>query len=205
MHKETEITPGKIVGLKPQTGEILWQYDKWQNVIQIAPPLDAGEGKIVVVGGYDNGTVMIQVEKTNNEYSIKEIFYHNDFGEHTKPPILHNGYFYGQFSTNDRRDGLCCMSIDGRVLWKTKRKPDFDKGSMILVDGLLLATDGASSLYLIEPDPSGYKQIASAKLLNVAEGADARFATQNWAPIALAGGKLLIRDHGQIKCVKVAR
>ena len=28
--------------------------------------------------------------------------------------------------------------------------------------------------------------------------------TQNWAPLALADGKLLIRDHTQLKCVKVA-
>lgn len=196
MHKETEITPGKIIGLKPQTGEILWQYDKWQNVIQIAPPLDAGQGKIVVVGGYDYGTVMIQVEKTNTEYSIKELFYHNDFGEHTKPPILHNGYFYGQFSTNSRRDGLCCMSMDGRVLWKTMRDPNFDKGSMILAEGLILATDGNQNLYLIQPDTTGFKPLASAQLLETG---------QNWGPIAMVDGKLLIRDQSQLKCVKVAK
>ena len=85
------------------------------------------------------------------------------------------------------------------------RSPLFDKGSMILADGVIIATDGANSLYLIDPDPDGYKQLASAKLLNVAEGADARFATQNWAPIALSGGKLLIRDQGQMKCIKVTR
>jgi hypothetical protein len=28
--------------------------------------------------------------------------------------------------------------------------------------------------------------------------------TQNWAPIALSDGKLLIRDHSEMKCVQVA-
>ena len=58
--------------------------------------------------------------------------------------------------------------MDGKILWKTKRSPDFNKGSMILADGLILATDGAKTLYLIEPDPSGFKPLASAELL--AEG-----------------------------------
>ena len=196
MHRDIEVSPGRIIGLNPQTGEILWEYNKWQNVIQIAPALDAGEGRIIVVGGYDHGTVMIQVEKSNdNKFSVKEIFYHNDFGDHTKPPILYNGYFYGQFSTNNRRDGLCCMSMDGEVLWKTMRSPSFDKGSMILADGLILATDGAKKLYLIEPDPSGFKPLASVEILGTG---------QNWAPIALVDGKLLIRDQSRMLCVRVA-
>jgi hypothetical protein len=29
--------------------------------------------------------------------------------------------------------------------------------------------------------------------------------TQNWAPIALADGKLLIRDQSRMMCVKVAQ
>jgi len=197
MHKDIEVSPGRIIGLKPQTGEILWEYNKWQNVIQIAPALDAGDGKIIVVGGYDNGTVMIQVEKTNDgKYNIKEIFYHNEFGDHTKPPVLYNGYFYAQFSTNNRRDGLCCMSMDGKVMWKTMRSPSFDKGSMILADGLILATDGARRLYLIEPDPSGFKPLASAEMLGMG---------QNWAPIALVDGKLLIRDQQRMLCVRVEK
>ena len=71
---------------------------------------------------------------------------------------------------------------------------------MILADGLILATDGKITLYLIEPDPSGFKPLASAELLNQG-GVDnsnqmTNFGgpTQNWAPIALADGKLLIRD-----------
>jgi len=196
MHRDAEKTPGRIIGLKPQTGEILWEHTNWQNAIQIAPAIDAGEGRIIVVGGYEHGTAMIQVDKMkNDQYSVREIFYHNDFGDHTKPPVLHNGYFYAQFSTNNRRDGLCCMSMDGKVMWKTMRSPSFDKGSMILADGLILATDGNKTLYLIQPDPSGFKPLASAEILDMG---------QNWGAIALTDGKLLIRDQSKMLCVKVA-
>lgn len=103
------------------------------------------------------------------------------------------------------------MSMDGKIMWNTRRNPDFNKGGMILVDGLILATDGTETLYLIEPDPSGFKSLASAAMLNDAgtnsEGIAARVGgrTQNWAPLALSDGKLLIRDHAQMKCVKVAQ
>ena len=166
-------------------------------MIQVASALDAGEGRIIVVGGYELGTAMIKVEKkADGSYTVTELFRHNDFGDHTKPPILYNGYLYAQFSTNSKRDGLACMDMTGKVMWKTLRNPLFDKGSMILVDGLLLATDGRQTLYLIEPDPSGFKPLASAEILEMG---------QNWAPIALVDGKLLIRDQSKLKCVKVTK
>lgn len=136
-HRELTPTMGKIVGIRPLTGEILWEYNNWQNHIQVACALDAGEDRVIVMGGYELGTAMIKVEKkTDGSYSVKELFRHNDFGDHTKPPILYNGYFYAQFSTNGKRDGLACMDMDGKVLWKTGRNPLFDKGSMILADKL---------------------------------------------------------------------
>jgi outer membrane protein assembly factor BamB len=195
MHSEARISKGRIIGLKPQTGKILWEYNNWEDMVQVAPALDVGEGKIIAVGGYELGVVMIKVvKKADGSYGVTELFKNNNFGEHTKPPILYNGYFYGQFSTNNRRDGMVCMSMDGKVMWATKRAPLFDKGSMILVDGLILATDGNKTLYLIQPDPSGFKPLASAEILNMG---------QNWGPIALADGKLLIRDQSQLKCLKV--
>jgi len=122
--------------------------------------------------------------------------------------LLYNGYFYAQYSTNERKDGLVCMSMDGKVMWKTGREPNFERGSMILADGVILATDGANKLFLIEPDATQFKPLASAEILAGATGGDeraARFGVQNWAPIALAGGKLLIRDQSRLLCVKVAQ
>jgi hypothetical protein len=96
-------------------------------------------------------------------------------------------------------------------MWKTKRAPDFNKGSMILADGLILATDGAKNLYLIEPDPTAFKAIATAELLGSKATSEENSiagriggSTQNWAPIALADGKLLIRDQSRLLCIKVA-
>ncbi len=203
---------GKFVGIEPLSGKVLWEYDKWNCHISVASAVDAGENRVLVVGGYELGATMIRVAKqADGKYTATELFTTEEFGDQTKPPILHNGHFYSQFGTNSRRDGMVCMSMDGEIKWKTKRSPDFNKGSMILVDGLILATDGAKSLYLVEPSPTEFKPLASAEILSDAgtnaEGIAARIggSTQNWAPIALADGNLLIRDQSELKCVKVAK
>jgi outer membrane protein assembly factor BamB len=211
-HPNAEKTLGKIIGIEPLTGKVLWEYKNWECHISVASAVDAGDNRLLVVGGYELGCVMIKVDKKiDGSFGVTELFKHNDFGDQTKPPVLYNGYFYAQFGSNNKRDGLVCMDMEGKIMWKTKREPDFNKGSMILVDGLILATDGTNKLYLIEPDPSGFKALASADLLKPG-GVDTRNrmtnfggSTQNWAPIALADGKLLIRDQGRMLCVKVVK
>ena len=202
-------TLGRIVGIEPRTGKILWEYKEWLCHISVPSAVDAGSNKVLVAGGYEHGVVMVEVKKqADGSYVATELFKNNDFGDQTKPPILYNGYFYAQFGTNNTRDGLTCMNMDGKIMWKTKREPNFDKGSMILADGLILATDGAKALYLIEPDPTEFKQLASVELLGQQVGDERMsrmFANQNWAPIALSEGKLLIRDQNQMKCVKISK
>lgn len=210
-HPDAAKTLGKIIGIEPLTGKVLWDYNNWECHISVASAMDAGNNQLLVVGGYELGCVMIKVEKkADKTYTVTELFKHNEFGDQTKPPILYNGFFYAQFGTNNKRDGLVCMNMEGKIMWKTKREPDFNKGSMILADGLILATDGTNKLYLVEPDPAGFKSLASADLLKQGgvntSNRMTNFGgpTQNWAAIALADGKLLIRDQSKMMCVKVA-
>jgi outer membrane protein assembly factor BamB len=196
---------GKVVGIDPRTGKILWEYANWQCRIPVPNAVDAGEGRMLITGGYEAGAAMIKVEKkADGTYGVTELYKTAGFGAHTQPPVLHNGFFYTQFTTNETKDGLVCMSMDGQIKWKTGKSPVFDKGGLIIADGLLLGTDGGSKLYLIAPDPSAFKPIASADLLKGATS-DQRFPNQNWAPLALADGKLLIRDQSRLLCVKVAQ
>jgi outer membrane protein assembly factor BamB len=188
---------GKVVGIDPLSGKLLWEYTNWQCVIPVPSAVDAGEGRALITGGYNAGTAMIKVEKKpDGSYAVTELFKNPDFGTHTQSPVLYNNHFYAQYSTNERKDGLVCMSMDGQVKWKTGRAPLFDKGGMILADGLLLSTDGSTKLYLIQPDPGAFKPVASTVILK---------AGQNWAPIALSKGMLLVRDQEKLMCVKVAQ
>jgi outer membrane protein assembly factor BamB len=188
---------GGVSGLDPLSGKLLWTYTNWGCGIPVPHAVDAGEGRILVTGGYSAGAAMFKVQKAaDGSYSTTELFKNPDFGAHTQPPVLYNDHFYVPYTINERSDGLVCMTMGGQVKWKTGDSPSFNKGGLVLVDGLLLAVDGNTKLYLIEPDPSGFKPLASAELLAPGE---------NWAPLALADGKLLIRDQKQMKCVQVAQ
>jgi outer membrane protein assembly factor BamB len=202
---------GKVTGMEPLTGKIMWQYSKWNCHISVPCAVDAGDNRLLIVGGYEQGTTMIQVnKKTDGTFDTTELFTTEEFGDQTKPPLFHNGYFYAMYRTNSKSEGLICMNMEGKIMWKTGRNPNFDRGSMILADGLILATDGLSSLYLVEPSPTAFKPVAKAAALKEGgasmQGMSAVGGnTQNWGPMALADGKLLIRDQSKMICVKVVQ
>ncbi len=197
--KEREVdydTPVGVVGIDPLTGKVLWTYQGWRCKIPVPNVTEIGDGRLFITGGYRSGSAMIKVEKKNNAYIVTELYKTQAFGTHIHPPILYKDHLYAQCTDNTgRRDGMLCMDLDGNVKWKTGQSPEFDKGGMLLADGLILSVDGVKGiLYLIEPNPNNFKVLSSAKLLDT---------DQCWAPLALSDGKLLIRDQKQMKCVLV--
>ena len=107
--------------------------------------------------------------------------------------LVHNGYLY--FNAVRKPKALCCMSLDGKVMWDNG--PDFYLGAFILADDLMLIQDGRNGdLCLIEPNPDSYKELARARLFP-------KVAGEPWAPLALSQGKLLIRDDEKMLCVEL--
>lgn len=186
---------GAVTGIDAKSGAVLWLYEGWQCWTPAPTPQHIGDGRLFITGGYEAGSAMIQVGMADGKWAAKELFKTDDFGTHVHPPVLHEGHLYAHCTSNERRDGMTCMDLAGNIKWKTERAPVFDKGGFILADGLIMAVDGKEGdLVLVEPSPKGYKEVSRARLLN---------SGQIWAPLALSDGKLLIRDHLQMKCVVV--
>jgi outer membrane protein assembly factor BamB len=187
---------GSVNGVDPRSGKVLWTYNGYQNIIPVTQAVDAGDGRILVAGAYGAGSVMIKIGKKGDTYAVSEVFKNPDFGSHTQPPILHEGHFYSHYTINERSDGLVAMSMDGQVKWRTGQQPPFVRGGSILADGLLLMTDGNAKLYLVEPDAAAFKPLASAVILDPGD---------NWAPLALVDGRLLVRGQKELKVIQVVK
>jgi len=186
---------GAIVGYDPESGQPLWRYDTWQCETSVANVVPVGENRFFISGAYRAGAALFRVEKRKGDYIVEHIYETQDFGTHVHTPVLYEGHLYAPCTSNERRDGLVCLSVDGQLKWKTERAPRFDKGGLLLVDDVILIVDGfAGYLYMIEPTPEGFKPIQKAKLLS---------GSKIWAPLTLVDGRLLIRDQKVLKCVVV--
>ena len=192
---DNEGIDGVVLGMDIKDGKILWTYKGWQCRIPINNISAVGNGRLFISGGYLAGSAMIEVQRNDGLYVVEELYTTQDFGTHVHPAVLYKGHLYGHCTTNSRQDGMACLSVDGKLKWKTGRSPLFVKGGFILVDGLILSVVGRDGiLYIIEPNPEACKTLASVDLLDTKEC---------WGPLALADGKLLIRDQKQMKSVAV--
>jgi len=187
------ISTDGVAAVAAKDGAELWRYAH-PCKIPIPNVGDLGGGKLFVTAAYMSGSAVIQVTLDGGKWNVKELARISEIGGHCHPALLYQEHLYLLCNTNERNDGMVCFDAKGRLLWQTKREPFLDKGGSILTaDGLIYVMDGRSGeLHVVEPSPAGFKSLAKAKLL---EGREI------WGPLALADGRLLIRDQTQMKCV----
>jgi outer membrane protein assembly factor BamB len=184
-------------GVDAASGKVLWKYDGVQCRIPIPNATAIGDGRIFIVEGYDAGCAMIKVAKGDDgTFTVAEQFKHQKCNSQMNPAMLYKGHLYANSYSNSDKDGFMCLDLDGKVLWQTAGKVSFQRGHMLLADGMIFIIDGAAgSLYLVEPDPTGYKELA--KVGGLLGGREI------WGPLSLSDGKLIIRDQNKMLCLDV--
>jgi outer membrane protein assembly factor BamB len=185
---------GGVVGVAAQDGAILWDTTEWKiSIATIASPLIVGDGRILLTGGYNAGSLMLQLREEEGGLRAESLFRLQPevFGATQQTPILLDGYIYGV-----RPDGeLVCLSLDGEVVWTSGAGQRFGLGPFMIAGGLIYVMDDAGVLSLAEAGPSGYRQLAQSRVL---DGHD------SWGPLAMAGGRLIARDMTRMVCLDVA-
>lgn len=185
---------GGVVGVAADTGEILWENTDWKiSIATIASPLILDDGRVFLSGGYNAGSLMLQVAVEEGTWSAEPVFRLDPdiFGATQHTPIFYEGHIYGV-----RPDGeLACLSPEGEILWTSGPSHRFGLGPFMIAGGLIYVMDDSGLLSLAEATPNGYRQLAQAQVL---DGHD------SWGPMALAGGRLIVRDLTRMVCVDVA-
>jgi len=188
---------GGVAGVSADDGTLLWDTTAWKVSIATCPsPVVLPAGRIFCCGGYNSGAAMLQIEESGGNLSVGELFRltAKQFGSTQHTPVFYRDHLFG-VRENDNQ--LVCLDLEGREVWASGRDHRFGdgKGPYMIADGLLFVLDDFGVLSLCEATPAGYRPLARAKVL---DGHDA------WAPMALAAGRLLVRDLTRMVCLDVS-
>jgi outer membrane protein assembly factor BamB len=183
-----------VVGVGAKDGALLWETTDWKIGIATVPsPLPLPDGRIFLTGGYGAGSLMLQTEAKDGKFATKTLLKLTPevFGATQHTPVLKDSLLYGA-----RADGrFVCLGLDGKVVWASGPGETFGLGSFLIADDLIYALNDAGKLRLLEASPARFNLLGEAQPLTNRE---------SWAPMALAGNRLLLRDLTRLVCLDVA-
>ncbi|MBK1828722.1 PQQ-binding-like beta-propeller repeat protein [Haloferula rosea] len=198
---------GLVTSYRPTDGEILWQTDLYFNRIPIPVVTKVDDKRIFATGGYDCGSMMLGIEKTDKGYELSKLWSAKK-GSQVHPTILADDHLYflanenSNYKVKSKRatGGLTCWTLDGKELWNTGNEPFMGRGGMIHADGMLIIQDGENGvLRLVDPSPEGFRLLAEANVFG--SDLNKRFDLKYWTPPALSNGRLYLRGQEKLICV----
>ena len=197
---------GGIVGVSAEgsdEGKILWQSTAWNHAVVAPAPVCFPDGKVLLTAGYGAGSMMIKVTPSGAEYKVdvlKEYTPKGGMACEQQTPVIWKGMLYGiqPKDAGPLRNQLVCVSPDDvtKIIWTSGKEGRFGLGPYLIADNKMFLLSDDGTLTMIKPDSKKYVQIAQKKLF---DGADA------WAPMALADGRLLLRDAKTMYCINVSQ
>ncbi len=186
---------GGVVGVSADDGKVLWQTTEWVEQFATAPsPVIVPEGRIFLSSGYDNkvGSLMLRVQPGDDLFQVETLFKltPRQFNSEQQTPIFYDDHLFGI-----RKQGggkLVCMDLDGKEIWNSG-KDRFGHGPYMIADNTILALSTKGRLVMAEASTTRYQRLASYQVFE--HGHDA------WGPMALAGGRLIVRDMTRMTCL----
>ena len=185
-----------VAGISADDGKVLWRTDEWKIRIATVPtPVPLGGGKILLTGGYNAGAMLIRLTETDGKLAVKVIrrLRAKVFGVEQQTPIFHDGYVYAVRANGE----LACLDTSGTIKWTSGKGDRYGKGKgpLLLAGGRLYVMDEKATLTLVAASPDGYKRLARANVIEKGH--------YSWAPMAIAGGRLILRDITRMVCLDV--
>jgi len=183
---------GGVAAVAAEDGALLWESSDWRiSIAAIPTPVGLGDGRFFFSGGYDAGSLMLRL-RPDGEGLAHETLYHLEpgvFGATQQTPVYYEGHIYGV-----RPDGqLVCLTPEGQVRWTSGPRHRFGLGPFLIADGLIFVMNDTGTLTLAEASPASFELLGEAQVLEDAH--------DSWGPMALAGGRLIVRDLTRMRCL----
>jgi outer membrane protein assembly factor BamB len=114
----------------------------------------------------------------------------NQFNSEQQTPILFEGHLYGIRKKGGGK--IVCMDLQGNEIWNSGQER-YGHGPYMIADGVILSLSDRGLLGMTEATDAAYRPLAEFQVFD--GGHDA------WGPMALAGGRLLVRDLTRMSCL----
>lgn len=198
---------GRLVGISAEAadvGAVLFEVTCLDKQVIAPSPVVMDDGHIFMTAGYEGGSSLVQVTEAGGKFEAK-VLWKLDQKEglscEQQTPVYYNKHVFALMpdSSGGRKQQLVCMNPydKGKVVWDSGKEKRFGQYEPILLaDGKFFVLSKDCRLTLVKANTQKYEELGQCKVL---QGHDA------WAPIALVGDRLIIRDSTVMVCLDVGK
>lgn len=194
---------GGMVGVSAEPGEegtVLWETDLWTHSVLAPSPLITPDGRLFLTAGYGAGGMVIQISEANGVYTaeaLQEFKPNNGMACEQQTPLFWQGHFFSiqpKDAAGLRQEMVCYHPDDcTQLIWSSGEKERFGLGPFMIADGKFFILNDDGVLTMARASVSQFEKLAEAQVIE--DGIDA------WAPLAMAGGKMILRDATRMVCL----
>ena len=182
----------EMIGVKPQSGELLWHHEFQPAGTNLATPLWDGKDSLFCSSAYDSGSRLVRLTKTGGKTVPSESWYTRKMRIHHGNAIRLGDYIYGSSGDSGPAFFMCINAETGKVAW---RERGFSKSTCVYADGKIILLDEDGHLALAGVTPEGMTVYSKCKIAE-------RYA---WAAPTLAGTTLFVRDRKHIMALDLGK
>jgi outer membrane protein assembly factor BamB len=183
-----------VVGVDAKSGKFLWRWDETGKGPANMPTPVAADG-YVYTGATRFGGGLVKIVANGGEMKAEKVYYERDTPFTLGGQVLVNGLLYGTNGTSL----VCSEFTTGKTKWTEK---SVTPASVLYADGRLYAhqeKDGAVILAEVSPE----KFTEKGRFVPPGRPAQVNKGEQAWAYMALADGRLYVREQGVLWCFDV--
>jgi outer membrane protein assembly factor BamB len=193
------INQGWVSSHRVGDGSILWEYP-WSKIgdteDSAVQPIPLPGDRLFLCKGYGIGASLWKIrQKTDDQFAVEPQWTPSiipAMKSKFSSVVLRNGYIYGLDDTL-----LECIELQtGKVMWKSRRRPTFGHGQIILAGDALLVVSESGEVVLVEVSPQRYHEIGCIQAL------DSNNPT--WNNPAFSKPYLLIRNAHEAACYRLS-
>jgi len=178
------------MGVDPETGTLLWDYEIVRTTAVIPTPIVKGD-LVFFTAGYGTGGALVRQTRNGDAVTIEEIYpcdpqLQNKHGG----VILIGDYLYGD--SGDSGTPFCANMETGEVLWKS-RGSGKKSACVAAADGHLYFRYQNGTMTLVKANPESFEEVGSF----TEPGSGER---PSWAHPVIAHGKLYLRGDDTLHC-----
>ncbi|MBN1845523.1 MAG: PQQ-binding-like beta-propeller repeat protein [Sedimentisphaerales bacterium] len=177
-----------IIGIWPETGEVLWHNDWSAGNTANCPDAVFADGYVFWANGYGKGGICLRLSVLPDRILAEPAWTSRDMVCHHGGYIVHEGYIYGNHD-----NGWSCLELkSGRTMWIER---GVGKGSICFADGMLyLFSEQGGRAALATCSPEGLEIRGTVAVQG--EG-------PSWAHPVVIGGRLYLRYADSLYCFDV--